>query len=167
MKLRCPTSEWYFSQQVSVYHHSFVSIIQSYDCKQVPGGLLLAEKRAEVVLVKVSKVGFPAYWLTWFCCIIVDPCTQACMQIQSFGHFWTVLQNPKMRQCWPANQGERSDRLKAIWVKKTLLKINSPEWNSGYTVKYNPLPWGVPSGFAHGNSFRQRVIFDRISLVSF
>ena len=36
----------------------------------------------------------------------------------------------------------------------------------GYTVKYNPLPSGVPLGFALGNSFRHRVIFDRISLVS-
>ena len=35
-----------------------------------------------------------------------------------------------------------------------------------YVVKYNPLPSGVPSGFALGNSFMQRVIFDRISLVS-
>ena len=31
--------------------------------------------------------------------------------------------------------------------------------DSGYTVKYNPLPSGVPSG-------RQRVIFDHIFLVS-
>ena len=27
--------------------------------------------------------------------------------------------------------------------------------NLGYTVKFNPLPSGVPSGFALGNSFRQ------------
>ena len=27
----------------------------------------------------------------------------------------------------------------------------------GYAVKYNPLPLGVPLGFALGNSFRQRV----------
>ena len=38
--------------------------------------------------------------------------------------------------------------------------------NSGYTVKYNPLVSGVPSGFALGNSFRQTVILDHISLVS-
>ena len=38
--------------------------------------------------------------------------------------------------------------------------------NLGYTVKYNPLPFGVSSGFALWDSFRQRVIFDRISLVS-
>ena len=38
--------------------------------------------------------------------------------------------------------------------------------DSGYMVKYNPLPSGAPSGFALGNFFRQRVIFDRISLVS-
>ena len=37
--------------------------------------------------------------------------------------------------------------------------------DSGYTVKYNPLPSGVPSGFALGNSFRPRVIFDRVSFV--
>ena len=37
--------------------------------------------------------------------------------------------------------------------------------DSGYTVKYNPLPSGVPLGFALRNSFRRRVIFDRISLV--
>ena len=35
----------------------------------------------------------------------------------------------------------------------------------GYTVKYNPLPSGAPFGFAFGNSFRQRDIFDIISLV--
>ena len=28
---------------------------------------------------------------------------------------------------------------------------------SGYTVKYNPLPSGVPSGFALRISFRQRI----------
>ena len=39
--------------------------------------------------------------------------------------------------------------------------------DSRYTVKYNSSPSGVPSGFALGNSFRQRGIFDRISLVSF
>ena len=31
------------------------------------------------------------------------------------------------------------------------------------TVKYTPLPSEVPSGFALGNSFRRRGIFDRIS----
>ena len=38
--------------------------------------------------------------------------------------------------------------------------------DEGYTVKYNPLPEGVPEGKARGNSFRQRVLFDCISLVS-
>ena len=33
-------------------------------------------------------------------------------------------------------------------------------------VKYTPLPSGVPLGFAPGNSFRQRGIFDCISLLS-
>ena len=36
------------------------------------------------------------------------------------------------------------------------------ELDSGYTVKYRPLPEGVPSGFAPRNSFRQMGIFDRI-----
>ena len=35
----------------------------------------------------------------------------------------------------------------------------------GYTVKYNPLPEGVPEGEVRGYSRRQRVIFDRISRV--
>ena len=39
--------------------------------------------------------------------------------------------------------------------------------NLGDTVKYSPLPSGVPSGFALGNSRRRRAIFDRRSLVSF
>ena len=36
--------------------------------------------------------------------------------------------------------------------------------NSGYTVKYNPLA-SVLLGFALGNSFRQRGIFDQMTLV--
>ena len=35
----------------------------------------------------------------------------------------------------------------------------------GYTVKYSPLPEGVPEGEARRNSQRQRGIFDRISRV--
>ena len=38
--------------------------------------------------------------------------------------------------------------------------------DSGYTFKCNPLPSGVPLIFALGNSFTERVIFDRTSLVS-
>ena len=38
--------------------------------------------------------------------------------------------------------------------------------NSGYTVKYTPLPIGDPSVFAVGNSFSRRDIFDRISFTS-
>ena len=34
-------------------------------------------------------------------------------------------------------------------------------------IKYNPLPSGVPLDFALGNSFWQRVIFDRMSLFSY
>jgi hypothetical protein len=36
---------------------------------------------------------------------------------------------------------------------------------SGYTVKDTPSPSGVSSGFALLNSFRQRGIFDRVSLL--
>ena len=32
--------------------------------------------------------------------------------------------------------------------------------DEGYTVKYNPLPEGVPEGKARGNCQRQKVIFD-------
>ena len=38
--------------------------------------------------------------------------------------------------------------------------------NLGYTVKYSPLPSGVPSGFALGNSLWRRAIIDRISFFS-
>ena len=38
--------------------------------------------------------------------------------------------------------------------------------DSGYTVKYTPLPSGVTLVLALGNSFRQRGIFTRISLLS-
>ena len=37
--------------------------------------------------------------------------------------------------------------------------------DSGYTVKHTPSPSGVPLGFALRHSFRQRGIFDRISLL--
>ena len=47
-------------QQVSAYNRSFVSIIQCYDCKQVPVGLSHAEKIAEVVLLSVFRIGFSA-----------------------------------------------------------------------------------------------------------
>ena len=42
-----------------------------------------------------------------------------------FAHFWTVLQNLKMRPCWPLNQGECSDRLltKALKSKWILCKF--------------------------------------------
>ena len=43
-------------------------------------------------------------------------CSVKCEK-HSFAHFWNVCQNPKMRPCWPANQGERSDRLISIVIK--------------------------------------------------
>ena len=36
----------------------------------------------------------------------------------------------------------------------------------GYTVKYSPLPLGVPEGKAQGNYLRRRAIFECTSLVS-
>ena len=53
-------------QQVSAYNCSFVLIIQSYDCNQVPIGLLHAEKMAEVVLLNVFRIGFPVFLLMVF-----------------------------------------------------------------------------------------------------
>ena len=35
--------------------------MQSYDCKQVPVGVLHTDKMAEVALLKVFRIGFPAY----------------------------------------------------------------------------------------------------------
>ena len=55
-----PFSQHARNQQVSAYNHSFVSIIQRFYCKQVPFGLLYAVKMAEVVLLKVFRIGFPA-----------------------------------------------------------------------------------------------------------
>ena len=60
VKLVQPFSQHAKDQQVSAYNHSFVSIIQSYDCKQVAGGLLHAEKMAEVVLLSVFRIGLAA-----------------------------------------------------------------------------------------------------------
>ena len=34
--------------------------MQTYDCKQIPIDLLHAEKMAEVVLLNVFRIGFPA-----------------------------------------------------------------------------------------------------------
>ena len=42
------------------YNHSFVSIIQNYECKQVLVSFLDAEKMVEVVLLNVFRIGFPA-----------------------------------------------------------------------------------------------------------
>ena len=39
--------------------------------------------------------------------------------------------------------------------------------DSEYTIKYNPLPSGVPSGFALGNSFKvfcYNILYNRITL---
>ena len=49
-----------------VYNHSFVSIILSYDCKQVPVGLWRAEKIAEIVFLNVFIIGFTTSLLNQF-----------------------------------------------------------------------------------------------------
>ena len=54
----------YKKQQVSVYNHSFVTVIQSYDCEQTPFGLLYDEKIDDVVLLYVFTKGFSASPLT-------------------------------------------------------------------------------------------------------
>ena len=55
-----PFSQHEREQQVSAYNRSFVFNIQSYNSKQVPVGLLCAEKMPEVVLLNVFRIGFPA-----------------------------------------------------------------------------------------------------------
>ena len=47
-------------------------------------------------------------------------------------------------------------------VKKDIMSVLGLD--SEYTAKYNPFPSGVPLGFTLGNSFSQRVIFDRYPL---
>ena len=42
------------------YNRRFEWLVQRNDCKQVPVGLLHAEKRAEVVLLYVFRIGLPA-----------------------------------------------------------------------------------------------------------
>ena len=63
------------------------------------------------ILCLVKWLFIPKIRNTWIFCIILDPCTQISMELNSFDHFWTVLKNPKMRPCWQSNQGECSDRL--------------------------------------------------------
>ena len=77
-------SQYARDHQVSGYNRTFLSIIQSYDCKQVAVGLLHAKNMAEVVLLNVLKIGFPAslFWKdikkSWnypdgkLCCLIAD-----------------------------------------------------------------------------------------------
>ena len=54
-----PVSQHARDQEVSAYNRSFVLNIQSYNCKQVPVGLLHAEKMAKVVILNVFRIGFP------------------------------------------------------------------------------------------------------------
>ena len=55
-----PISQYTIDLQVPSYNRSFDSLIQSYECKQIPVGLLHAEKMAEVVLLDVFRIGLPA-----------------------------------------------------------------------------------------------------------
>ena len=47
-------------QQVSPCNHTFILIILSIGCKEIPVSLLYAEKMAEVVLLNVLWIGFSA-----------------------------------------------------------------------------------------------------------
>ena len=47
-------------QQVSAHNHSFITVIQSYACKQTSVGFLYSEKRDDVVSLNVFTKGFPA-----------------------------------------------------------------------------------------------------------
>ena len=49
------------------------------------------------------------------------------------------------------------------WINNILFVLGL---ESGHTVKNAPSPTGVATGFALGNSFRQRGIFDRTTLLS-
>jgi hypothetical protein len=69
-KLFQPFSQDARDQYVFAYNHIFVSIIQSYDCKQIPVGLLHVEKMADVVLLNVYRIGFRAYLLWKFTTIL-------------------------------------------------------------------------------------------------
>ena len=47
-------------QQVSAHNHSFITVIQSYDCKQTSVGFLYFEKMDDVVSLNVFTKGLPA-----------------------------------------------------------------------------------------------------------
>ena len=59
-KLIQPFSKHSRNQQVSAYNHSFLTIIQSHCCKEILFSLLHVKKIADVVLLYVFNIGFPA-----------------------------------------------------------------------------------------------------------
>ena len=48
------------NQQVCAYNHSFITVIQSYVCKQTPVSFLYSEKMDDVVLLNEFTKGFSA-----------------------------------------------------------------------------------------------------------
>ena len=48
------------NQQVSAYNHSFLTIIQTYGCKEILVTLLHAKKCADAAMLHVFIIGFPA-----------------------------------------------------------------------------------------------------------
>ena len=98
-------------QQVPAYKCSFELLIQSYDCKQIPVGLLHAEKMADLAFRNVFRIGFPALllayvsllylvWLRffvfinhfWLCPAVVSQC-QPVSSRSNFFFFLATLQN--------------------------------------------------------------------------
>ena len=95
--------------------------------------------------------------ITWLICEVLTP-------LNSDHHLagQHPCQSPTSASHWP----HRHKCVMLLSIGQGIYIVSVLGLDSGYTVKYNPLPSGVPSGFALRNSFRQRVIFDRISLVS-
>ena len=60
VKLHQPFSQHARDQQVFAYYCSFEWLMLTYDCKQVPVDILYVVKMAEVVLLNIFRIGFPA-----------------------------------------------------------------------------------------------------------
>ena len=60
--------------------------------------------------------------------------------------------------------GESAESVKIMMIILQNYILSVFELELGNTVKYVPLPFIVPFGFAFGKSLRRRTIFDHISL---
>ena len=140
-----------------------------------------AKPAAMTCLVSVDRLGLQTGLLLWhvWCLISVDglnysqACRYAmsgvCWQIgttdQSFVAYYFLKRKKKSTVLTSRyKRGIYFTVIGILILKNNILPVLG--LNSGYTVKYSPLPLGVPSGFALGNFLRQRAIFDRTSLVS-